>query len=91
MIPGLRKKRRQLLRTRDLSNSGAFLECGGQPYPPVGTELEVRSSGPVGGEKPRWSGHGWCALPATVWRRRLFLLELKSDITPFLQGGWECV
>jgi hypothetical protein len=32
MIPGLRKKRRQLLRTRNLSNSGAFLECGGQPY-----------------------------------------------------------
>jgi len=38
-----------ILRTRDMSNSGVFLERDGQQCPPVGTELEVRISGPVGG------------------------------------------
>ncbi|HJW81767.1 MAG TPA: PilZ domain-containing protein [Acidiferrobacterales bacterium] len=52
MIPGFWKKRRQMLRTRDMSNSGVFLESGNQPCPPVGAELEVRISGPVGGEAP---------------------------------------
>jgi hypothetical protein len=52
MIPGFWKKRRQMLRTRDMSNSGVFLERGEQSCPPVGTELEVRISGPVGGEAP---------------------------------------
>ena len=37
---------------RDLSNNGVFLECGGQPCPPVGADLEIRISGPVGGEEP---------------------------------------
>jgi len=35
-----------------MNNSGVFLECDGQQYPPVGTELEVCISGPVGGETP---------------------------------------
>ena len=51
MIPGFWKKRKRILRTRDMSNSGVFPECDGQPCPPVGTDLEVRISGPVGGEE----------------------------------------
>ena len=42
-----------ILRTRDMSNSGVFLERDGQQCPPVGTELEVRISGPVGGGAPQ--------------------------------------
>lgn len=52
MIPGFWKKRKRILRTLDMSNSGVFLECSDQSCPPVGTELEVRISGPVGGEAP---------------------------------------
>jgi len=52
MLPGFWKKRRRILRTRDMSNSGVFLECSGASCPPVGTELEVRISGLVDGEAP---------------------------------------
>jgi len=52
MIPGFWKKRKRILRTLDMSNSGVFLECDGKSCLPVGTELEVRISGPVGGEVP---------------------------------------
>ena len=51
MIPGFWKKRKRIMRTRDMSSSGVFLERGAQPCPPVGTALEVRISGPVGGEE----------------------------------------
>jgi len=52
LIPGFWKKRKRILRTIDMSNSGVFLECDEKSCPPVGTKLEVRISGTVGGEAP---------------------------------------
>ena len=51
MLPGFWKKRQHTLRTRDMSNSGVFLECGEQACPPIGTELEVRVCELVDGQE----------------------------------------
>ena len=50
LIPGFWKKRKRILQTRDMSNSGVYLLSGGEPCPPVGTELEVRVMGSADSE-----------------------------------------
>ena len=50
MIPGFWRKQRQMLRTRDMSDSGVFLECEAKSCPPVCAEVQVRVIGPRDGE-----------------------------------------
>ena len=50
MIPGFWKTRRRMLRTRDMSDSGVFLECEGSSCPPVNTRVQVRVIRPGDGE-----------------------------------------
>jgi hypothetical protein len=38
--------------TRDVSDSGVFLEVRGEPMPAVGTELLLKVDGLLGGEEP---------------------------------------
>ncbi len=49
---GLVRKKRQHYFTRDMSDGGVFLEGKGSRCPPVGTLLEARVLGTVGGEAP---------------------------------------
>jgi hypothetical protein len=50
MIPGFWRKRRRMLRTRDMSDSGVFLVCDAKSCPPVDTEVQVRIIGSGDGE-----------------------------------------
>jgi hypothetical protein len=50
MIPGFWRDRRRMLRTRDMSDSGVFLECEAKSCPPVGAEIQVRVIGSSDGE-----------------------------------------
>jgi hypothetical protein len=51
-IPGLLWRKKRILRTRDLSNSGVFVSCDGRQCPPIGTEIEIRLTGLVEGQEP---------------------------------------
>ena len=50
-VPGIFRKRKRRFRTRDMSDGGLFLASDGKPCPPVGTEIEVRVIGMIGGEQ----------------------------------------
>lgn len=51
-IPRFLRKQRRRYRTRDMSDGGVFLESDGRPSPPVGTVIEIRVVGQVGGQAP---------------------------------------
>lgn len=41
-IPKLFREQRRVMRTRDMSHGGLFLESDGKALPPLGAELKVR-------------------------------------------------
>jgi c-di-GMP-binding flagellar brake protein YcgR len=51
-IPGLFRRQRRILRTRDVSHGGAFVVGDGRASPPVGSEIEIRLTGLVEGQAP---------------------------------------
>ena len=52
-LPGLLRKQRRRFRTRDMSDSGVFLEADGKPLPALGAEVTVQVvSGPDGETRP---------------------------------------
>ena len=49
-LPGMLRKQRRRFRTRDMSDSGVFLEADGKPLPPPGAEVTVQVVGGPDGE-----------------------------------------
>jgi hypothetical protein len=43
---------KMILNTKDVSTGGVFLHMEGKPIPPLGSELLIKLTGPVGGEEP---------------------------------------
>lgn len=51
-FPGLLRRQRRILRTRDISHGGVFLAGDGKINLPVGARIEIRLTGLVEGQSP---------------------------------------